>query len=41
MFPPAKESVQVRLTVDKTQRLDDIQTGENYGCGRNSEEKEI
>ncbi len=34
VFPPANDSAQVRLRVDKTQRLDAIQTGENYECGR-------
>ncbi len=33
-FPPANESAQVRLKVDKTKQLDAIQAGDN-------EEKEI
>ncbi len=41
MFPPANESAQVRLRVDKTQRVDAVQTEENGGCGRSGEEKEI
>ncbi len=41
VFPPANESAQVRLRVDKTQRVDAVQTEENGGCGHSSEEKEI
>ncbi len=41
MFPPANDSAQMTLRVDKTKRLDVIQTRENGGCGRSSEEKEI
>ncbi len=39
MFPLANESAQVRLTADKTQRLDAIHTTENGGCGRDDEER--
>ncbi len=40
-FPPANDSTQVGLRVDKTWRLDTTQTGEIGGCGRSSEEMEI
>ncbi len=38
MFPPANESTQVRLRVDKTQRLDTVGTEENYGLRHSGEE---
>ncbi len=41
VFPPANESAQVRLRVDKTKRVDAVQTEENGGCGRSGEEKAI
>ncbi len=40
-FPPANESAQVRVEVDKTHRLDVIQTAEYCRCRRSSVEKEI
>ncbi len=39
--PAANESTQVRLRMDKTQLLDAIQTGENYGCGHERDRKKF
>ncbi len=41
VFPPANEIAQLRLRVDKTQRLDAVQTAENGRCGHTTEEKKI
>ncbi len=41
VFPPANDSTQVRLRVDKAQWPDTVQSGENGGCRRHGEEKEI
>ncbi len=40
-FLPANESMKVKLRVEKTLLEDAIQTGENCGCGRSSNEKEM